>query len=127
MPGSTGTQAQPKDPAGEKRAGRHTGSIIRVGTTQQRRHFRGLRTELELDVSGAGPWLAGRIWGHGAAGRMITGDRAGFTKRESGKGEGAAGRMITGHRVGFTKKESGKGEGARPGQRRRLCLALDVG
>ena len=58
---------------------------------------------------------------------MITGDRVGFTKRESGKGEGAAGRMITGHRVGFTKRESGKGEGARPGQRRRLCLALDVG
>lgn len=56
---------------------------------QQRRHFRGLRRELELDVIWAGPWTAGRIWGPGAAGRMIAGDRVPFTKGESGEAGGA--------------------------------------
>lgn len=56
---------------------------------QQRRHFRGLRRELELDVIWAGPRTAGRIWGPGAAGRMTPGDRVPFTKAESGEAGGA--------------------------------------
>ena len=71
-PGSMGTQrqAQPRDPAGEERAVRHTSSHHDGGRdTQQRRYFGGSRREMELDVSRAGLWRAGRIWAHGAAGK----------------------------------------------------------
>lgn len=42
-------------------------------TQQQRRLFRGLRTELELDALGLGHGCPAEFV-HGASGRMITGD-----------------------------------------------------
>ena len=56
---------------------------------QRRRHFRGLRRQLELDVIWAGPRTAGRIWRPGAAWRITAGGRVPFTKGESGEAGGA--------------------------------------
>lgn len=73
--------------------------------TQQRRLFRGLRTELELDASGAGPWMSSRIRVHGASGRMIRGDGSHSLKENVAKEKEqglASGRGCTGFGSGLT-------------------------